>query len=329
MRIGSILHGALGDIYEQALAFQMRKDRYSGDTLVAFFARQDRLEAFRHYALDMFDEIYLWDEIPKRGIDRFDQFQIKDGELADEVFANLPTDTLAKFDFQKRWLPWQVIRQHNFAQSPMRLELSAEGKQHYAHVLAEHDLTEEAVAKSVGYLWRYRPPGGAIKPWLQAPKESILRTKSELFSDLVNRHGLKIIAAGMNYQSAKNQELSQVRSRSGVLDGEINSKFTADKLDVADEHVTYLKGLGYAAELEIIAKTRFQLLMPSGFSEPIWMMNRQKTLLVDPPPVYLLKLLKNRMPLFDNTRWGSWLYNSTNCHSAKRVMAELSRRKLI
>ncbi|MFI3137017.1 MAG: hypothetical protein QX197_09585 [Methylococcaceae bacterium] len=323
------MHGALGDVYEQALSFKLLKEKYANDQLIAFFSCADRLEAFKHYNLDMFDEIHLWDKIPDCNIDRFDQFQINDGELRADILAHLSSDELRKFDFEKAWLPWSVIRTNNYAHNPVRLVLSDVGLTHYAHLLALYGLTEENITQSVGYLWRYRAAGGAIKPYGQASKEDILKTKSDLFKCLTEEYGLHVIVAGMNYQPARNSELSQERNSSGVLDGEINAKFTGDKLAIPDTNVTYLQGLGYAAELEIIARTRFQLLMPSGFSEPIWMMNGAKTLLVDPPPIYLLKLIKNRMPLFDNVQLRSFLYNCNNCHSSTRVLSELKKRQLL
>jgi hypothetical protein len=114
-----------------------------------------------------------------------------------------------------------------------------------------------------------------------------------------------------------------------VLLGEISAKFASETLDIPEEHVTYLSGDGYASEMEIIANTDIQIVMPSGFSEPLWMRNGKRTLLVDPPPVYLLKLMKYRMPLFDNTHLASFYYNNLKKHASATVYKELQRRQLL
>jgi hypothetical protein len=157
----------------------------------------------------------------------------------------------------------------------------------------------------------------------------VLKSKSALFRELIERHGLHVVVAGMNGRASTAVDLQLARERAGVLDGEIRAKFSPDTLDVPPDRVTYMRGLGYAAELEIAARTRFQIMMPSGFSEPVWLMNRSRTLLVDPPPVYLLKLIKYRMPLFDNRHFRAFMYNNRRCHRPAVVVRELRRRGLI
>jgi len=333
MRIGTILHGALGDVYEQALSFRLLHEEFKDHQLIAFFAKQDRLEAFKHFKLDMFDEIHPASKLETTNIDIFKQFQIKDIELKNDILDNLPRGISNKFDLNKNWLPWTVLRNHNFNKHPVKLELSEEGISSFKAVLEETGLTEELFDNefTVGYLWRYRASGpqSAVKPYLQKPKKAILESKSKLFSSLIKKHNARIIIAGMGKDLSFDRNLESSRKDAGVLEGEINSKFASEKLDINSNRVTYLKGLGYAAEMEIIARTDLQILMPSGFSEPVWFRNTKRTLIVDAPPVYLLKMLKYRMPIFNNKNLWSFIYNNFNSHKACSILSEIKRRKLL
>lgn len=329
--IGTILHGALGDVYEQALCFKILRDsKYAGRKLIAFFSRDDRLKAFQHYKLDMFDEIRPWQDIESVHTDLFDQFQVKDEELQQDIFSQLSPKQASKFSNLPNVLPWVKLREYATGTKPLKLELSTEGISHYKRLLSIYQLSEENLAQNgVGYLWRYRAPGDAVKPVFQAKKERLLKTKSELMNQLVSEYGMHIVIAGMKGGKAISQDLNDIREKSGVVAGEVRAKFAQESLAVPSERVTFLSGLGYAAEMEIIANTKFQILMPSGFSEPIWMRNGSRCLLADTPPIYMLKILKYRMPLFDSRSLGGLLYNCRRYHSAKTVIKELKRRRLI
>lgn len=331
MRIGTILHGAYGDVYEQALSIRLIKARtVSDDQYIGFFSRADRQTAFGHFELDMFDEIYHVDALDSVNIDHFFQFQIYDPELNEDVLNHLPVQLKKKFDIRTNHLPWKTLAMHHYSQVPLMIPLSDTGKEHYEHLLGKHDLKEKYKHSqmSIGYLWRYRSSRGAVKPYFQKDRDWILASKSALLMQLIERYDAHVVVAGMNpYRD--NLAIDRDKEKAGVLMGEITAKFANESLSIPDEKVTYLRGDGYAGEMEIIANTDIQIVMPSGFSEPLWMRNGRRTLLVDPPPVYLLKLLKYRMPLFDNKNAQVFYYNNFKRHSASVVYKELKRRQLL
>lgn len=331
MRIGTILHGAYGDVYEQALSISLLKAQCnSSDKFIAFFSRQDRLKAFSHFKFDMFDEIYAIDDIESVPIDSFYQYQINDIELKMDILKHLSNDVMKKFNLTINYLPWKTLKKHDFIRKPLSIVLSGHGIEHYQRLLDKHDLSSKYrhCKLSIGYLWRYRSRHGAVKPYFQKSKNWIIQSKSELFNLLIEKHNAHIVIAGMNAGENTNSQ-SKDQKDAGVLLGEIEAKFANDTLDIPAENVTYLSGDGYGSEMEIIANTDIQIVMPSGFSEPLWMRNGMRTLLVDPPPVYLLKLLKYRMPLFDNTDVAMFYYNNLKKHTARTVYKELRRRKLL
>jgi len=247
-----------------------------------------------------------------------------------EVLDKLSDSVMDRFDTTVNYLPWKILKTHDFKQSPLTLTLSESGNEHYERLLAKHDLPLKYshTQLRVGYLWRYRSRHGAVKPYFQKDKEWIIKSKSELFNHLIEKHNAHIVVAGMNVAHST-KEASKDKDDAGVLLGEISAKFANETLDIPDEHVTYLCGDGYASEMEVIANTDIQIVMPSGFSEPLWMRNGKRTLLVDPPPVYLLKLLKYRMPLFDNTGVPTIYYNNLKSHTSAAVYKELQRRQLL
>src|SRR5690606_37234998 len=146
--------------------------------------------------LDMFDEVHLWDQIANAGIDRFDQFQVHDGELNEDVLSNLLEKDRKNFDMSVNWLPWVVLRDYLVPGQHVRLALSREGQNHYIQLLKHYSLGEEQLMSNcVGYLWRYRAANGAVKPWFQADKARVLATKSELMEILSSEYGLHIVVA--------------------------------------------------------------------------------------------------------------------------------------
>lgn len=332
MRIGTILHGAYGDVYEQALSIGLMKQQsMSDDQYIGFFSRADRLRAFNHFQLDMFDELHNIDAIESVEVDLFFQFQVNDPELNEDVLNKLPGHLYKKFDTRINHLPWRTLGKHHYTDSPLSIPLSVEGTKHYERLLKKHNLPlkYENSNISIGYLWRYRSSQGAVKPYFQKSKRWILASKSALFKQLIEDHGAHIVVAGMNVANSTSQAMDKDKENAGVLMGEVAAKFASETLSLPEANVTYLSGDGYASEMEIIARTDLQIVMPSGFSEPLWMRNGKKTLLVDPPPVYLLKLLKYRMPLFDNKNASIFFYNNLKRHSASTVYKELKRRQLL
>lgn len=325
-RIGTIIHGALGDCYEQLLCLKtLKKDKNA--IIIGFFVMEDRLRAMQHFYLDMLDEIYLAADIDKVNVDYFYQYQIKDLELNEMVLDKLPRVLRAKFDFSKNIKPWNEIRSHDFKHCGLALSLSSTGENYLPICMKKNEIDSFIFDKhfTVGYLWRYRHHGGAVKPYFQRSKEWILKTKTELFKKLIEDYNAHILICGMGKDINSPAQNCYIEA-AGLVLGEYLSKYSQDHLDLPRSSCTYLKGLGYAAEMAIMSRCDLLLMMPSGFSEPLWMMRKAPVVMLDPPPIYVAKLLWNRMPLFDNNKFVSKIFNLMVPHTAGNVFRYLDRR---
>jgi len=328
-RIGTIIHGALGDCYEQLCAIRKLRQRDQTNSWVGFFAVKERLDAMRHFKLDMLDEIHLAEEISVINVDYFYQFQVKDCELKSEVIDVLPDSIKSKFDLKHNKKPWSFIRLHDFRHSVLELELSDAGKDYLPICFKENGIDPAIFGRdlTIGYLWRYRSSGGA---YFQHPKDWIMRTKSELFRRLIDEHGARILICGMNKDAGTNEAIPEdILTRAGFVKGEYMSKFAEARLDLPQDRCTYLKGIGYAAEMEIMSRCDLLLMMPSGFSEALWMKQKAPVVLIDPPPDYMLRLAWNRMPLFNNNNPRYFYHNNFVKHSERNVIKFLKQRKLL
>jgi hypothetical protein len=331
-RIGTVIHGALGDCYEQLCAIGEMKRADPSKRWIGFFAVPNRLSAMTHLDMNMLDEVYPASAIEQVEVDRFYQFQINDIELRNEVIDRLPTGVRTKFDFTTNIKPWTFIRSHDFRESGLALSLSQQGQSYVPLCMEKNGLDQELFRQkfTVGYLWRHRPKGGFITARGQRPKEWILQTKSELFRKLIEQHNAHIIIAGMN----KNKEAvgsipESVKQMGAFVQGEYLAKYTESELDIPEKSTTYLKGLGYAAEMEIMSRCDLLLMMPSGFSEALWMRRTVPVILMDPPPAYMARLWYHRMPLFDNYLPSYAFFNTFVPHTAGNVLAFLRRKKLL
>ncbi len=147
-RVGTIIHGALGDCYEQILCLMKYKQAHNDISLIAFFAVENRLRAFQHFDLSVFDQVYLAKDISRISVDEFYQFQINDAELLEEIIDKLPPEIQEKFDFKKNILPWDVLKKHNFSTTnPLELKLSDKGKCYYRTALNLNDIDESLFKK--------------------------------------------------------------------------------------------------------------------------------------------------------------------------------------
>ena len=329
--IGTIIHGALGDCYEQLLAIKMFRANKHNEKWIGFFAASDRMQAMSHFKLDMLDEIYPADKISSLEIDRFFQFQIKDTELNENVIEKLPNHIKTKFDFNRNDKPWHFIRNHNFKRNSLSLELSDLGIRHLENCMKHSSLDDILFKKknTIGYLWRYRGSGGAIKPYRQKSREKIIQSKSELFNTLIKKYNAHILISGMKKIEDHLQLYKDILEVAGIPEGEYKAKYTKDELNLPPENCTYLKGLGYAAEMEIMAKCNILCMMPSGFSEPLWMRRPNSVLLVDPPLDYILKLWYNRMPLFNNNQRKYTIYNMFYSHTSSDILSFMQKQKIL
>jgi hypothetical protein len=327
-RIGSIIHGALGDCYEQLLCLQKYKATHGNNiSLIGFFAVESRYRAFLHYDLSLFDEIYSAEKIGHVAIDSYYQFQFRDEELQPDVISKLSPSELIKFDVTTNLLPWHILKTHNYRASPLSLILSIKGQEYLAFVKEIHGIIEDN-KKKVGFLWRHRNKG--LNSSGQYPKHIIKNNISEVMNYFVKEHNAHIYVCGMGAGNLSELDCYQrVVDEGGIALGEHKWKFDPELLDIEEKSVTYLMGTGYAAEMEIMSQCDILVMMPSGFSEPLWMRNPGKVVMVYPPFEYLLKLWKHRVPFFDNDTFSGKWFNSFTFHSSKNIHKRLRTKKLL
>ena len=329
--IGTILHGALGDYYEQAVCFKKYKEIHPSDKLIAFFAVNNRYKAYRHFDLSFFDKIYLAKDIPDVDINKFYQYQIKDSELHNDILNKLPDSIKRKFDFSENLLPWKTIRKHNFNKASLSLELSIAGKQYLDFAKKVNEIEDNTFNDNftVGFLWRYRQKG-KIDSFGQYSKETVFKNMNDLINTLIKKHRAYILVCGMDQGKLEKLDcFNKIIEEAGLALGERRNTFADFRFEVDDDRITYLKGVGYAAELEIMSKCDLLITMPSGFSEPLWMKQKQPTIMIFPPLEYLLKLWRRNMPFFYNNTWRGRWYNTFTFHSANNVISLLKKRRYV
>lgn len=327
-RIGSIIHGALGDCYEQLLCLQKFKATHSNVSLICFFAVESRYRAFLHYDLSIFDEIYLADKIGHVAIDSYYQFQIRDEELQADIISRLSSHEISKFDLTTNLLPWRVLRLHDYNAEPVNLMLSANGLKYLDFVKDIHGIKDNCNKIKMGFLWRHR--GKGLNSFGQFPKNIIKKNISELMNYFVNKHDAHIYVCGMGAGNLAGLDCyKRVVEEGGIALGEHKWKFDEELLDIESDHVTYLMGTGYAVEMEIMFQCDILITMPSGFSEPLWMKCPHKVVMVFPPFEYSLKLWRHKMPFFDNGTWRGKIYNTFTFHTAQNIKNRLSSKGLL
>ncbi len=291
MIVGSILHGAYGDYYEQAVCLKHFQLSHPGARLKLFAASPHRLAELRALDFSWADCFELYTEIPERGIDRFFQFQAQDRDLRSEVFPDLPANVLSMVGSEPNRLPWHYLRSVLPLSPAQQIGLSEAGRKALPQVMQENAIDPRVFqSPTIGFLWRHRASGGAVKTALQADPGHLVAKYSRLFQRLIDSHGCHILICGM-----KVPRTSENMYR-------IDAKYPLYGLDLSDKSATHLKGLNWALELEILSRCTVCVGNPSGFSEALWIKRGKSVLLVDPPPHYLAKALWHRMPLFNLRR---------------------------
>ncbi len=328
--IGSILHGAYGDYYEQLLCLKQYKRRHPEDRLVLIFESPGRLKELRVFDLAFADEVHSAADLPSLApeIDRFVQYQVKDAELR----ANLLTPNQAlfhgKLDWETNHKPWTTMRTIDFRDPANDVGLSDEGRARLPECMRDNGISDALLAgPTVGFLWRYRAPGpdAAVSSALLPSEDEVRQSKSELLRRLAEEHGAHALICGM---SVKVTDENRAR---------VDNKFSDRRLDVDAAQATYLRGLSWGLELEILRRCSICIVMPSGFSEALWIKRthsrrRADVCLVDAPPHYLAKLAWNRMGLFDLFDLRSprkFYFVLRQPHTAERVMGELEARGML
>ena len=102
-----------------------------------------------------------------------------------------------------------------------------------------------------------------------------------------------------------------------------DNKYTTVGLDTDPAHTIYLQGLNWGLELEIMRRCDICFTMSSGFSEALWIKRSKPTILVDAQPMYLLKLLRNRMQLFDIWSPRALAFHIRQPHTLERTLRYL------
>lgn len=293
--VGSILHGAYGDLYEQALCLKHYASAHPEVDLKLFAATAMRLESFRCLDLSFASSFELWTEIERHPeIERFFQFQVNDEELKTEVLNKLPPTTLAKFDRERNHLPWSYMRDHKLIPAPDsgQLRLSDAGHAELATVAAANDIRDDIwQSPTISFLWRFRHPDErAISSFGQKSQQELVRGYSAMFRKLIAEYDCHILVCGMNVAT---DETNRDRT---------DNKYPSFGLELPAERVTYMKGLSWPLELDIASRATVACGHASGFTEGLWIKRGGRMVLIDAPPHYLAKAAYHRMPLFHLNR---------------------------
>jgi len=288
---GSILHGAYGDYYEQAVCLKSFRLRHPDVRLKLFAAAPNRLAELRVLDFSWAECFELYTELPRHHIDSFFQFQAHDRELRTEVLAKLPPDVLCKLNSRENRLPWHYLRSILPLTAEQQLSLSNLGRSALPNVMRGNGIDPEVFRRpTIGFLWRHRAPGGAVRPAFQAGAMQLVAKYSRLFRRLIDTYGCHVLICGMRVpRTVENMY-------------RIDAKYPEYGLDVPPESSTHLKGLSWALELEILSRCSVCVANPSGFSEALWIRRGANVLLADPPPHYLAKAMWHRVPLFNLQR---------------------------
>lgn len=317
--VGSILHGAYGDYYEQLVCLKHYKKMRPGVRLVAFFASEHRREAFKVFDLSFIDEVHPASALGHVPVDRFHQYQVRDGELQAEILDGLEPDLLAKIGPDVQRKPWRELKSIDLHDPEADVSLGDVGRDLMPWCLRENGLEEASLdaRRTVGFLWRYRGPTGAVSSRLQPPEARVRDEMGKLLRALIDEHGFEVIISGMRLETT-----DENRHR-------IDAKYTKAALDLPTDRVTYLKGLGWGLELEIFRRCSLCLVMPSGFSEALWMKRRAPTIMIASPPHYLAKLIYNRMPLFNVQKPRELAFQLLGSHHSRSILSRLRRERLV
>jgi len=288
--VGSILHGAYGDVYEQAICLKHYKSCHPEIELRLFASTSIRLVSFEALDLSFASSFSLWTHVETfTDIDRFFQFQIYDSELRDDVLSKLSPLCREKFDFETNMLPWDYMKAHRLIPVPERfqLNLSKEGESDLTKVESMNQIPASIWEKpTISFLWRYRMGQGAISSFGQKSKEELVNSYSKLFSQLIEKYDCHLLVCGMNIRTTD--------ANRAVTD----NKYSEFGLVLPTPNVTYLQGLSWTLELEIASRATVCCGHASGFTEALWLKRGKDVVLMDAPPHYLLKAAYHRMPLF-------------------------------
>jgi hypothetical protein len=285
--VASILHGAYGDYYEQAVCLKSFRLSHPETRLKLFAAASHRLQELRVLDFSWADCFEMHTEIANHKIDRFWQFQVRDQELRAGVLSKLPPELLQKLEPEHNRLPWRYLRSILPLNPEQQIGLSDLGRSMLPTVMRENGINAEVFQRpTIGFLWRYRSSGGAIKAKYRTDPQELAAKYSRLFRRLIDRYGCHIFICGMKVPRTQENKKR------------IDAKYPEYGLDLPAESCTHLKGLSWALELEILSRCTLCVANPSGFSEALWIKRGGSVVLVDPSFHYLAKAVRHRVPFF-------------------------------
>lgn len=321
-RVGSILHGAYGDYYEQLVALRYYKAKYPAVRLIVFYASDLRMSELAVFDHSFAEEVHSHTALPDVPVDRFLQFQVRAEELRSDVLDRLAPEVLAKIDLRRNLKPWNFIRSAWRADPALcDIPLSDAGQLRLPEIIVANRIPPGVFDEkfTIGFLWRYRRPGsGHISHVGQIPSELILEERSALFRRLISELDAHILTCGMSVRTT-----DENRART-------DNKYDTWSLDLPADRVTYLQGLSWGLELETLRRCDLCVVMASGFSEALWLKRRgEATLAVDTPPSYLKRLLWNRAPFFQVLSSGELSFQLRQPHTAEKVYRRLAARGLL
>lgn len=308
--IGSILHGAYGDYYWQLTCLKLFARRNPDVRLRLYGASASRMEAMRQFDLSFADSVEPWQALLDNSPDEFLQYQVRDIELRQDVLAHLPKQVLAKIDQTQNRIFYRDLLGQLPLPAESRLQLNADGLRETAYVMESCGLDADLFSQrpTLAFLWRYRSAQSVIHPVGQPSAEECVQKYSRAFQRLIEDYDCHVLLTGMNLVT---DETNRVR---------VDAKFSTFGLDLPPERCTYMKGLGWVADLEILSRCTAAAAMASGFSEALDTHRGGGVLLLDPPLVYALKFLKYRVRLFGNmTPSGLWRIWGARPHTVDRI----------
>jgi hypothetical protein len=306
--ISSILHGAYGDYYWQATSLKLMASRNPGLKFRLYAASSHRLETIRQFDLSFAESFEPWEKLLDAPPTEFVQYQVLDPDLQRDVISKLPAATRARIGNVNR-IYYQDLLGSMPLSPPNRLALNPEGLAAAGRAMYSYGLDPDFFERrpTIAFLWRYRTHQSAIHPFLQPPAEECVRKYSSAFRRLIDDFGCHILVTGMNLVTDESN-----RTR-------VDAKYTSVGLDLPSDSCTYLKGLGWAADLEILSRCTAAAGMASGFTEALETHRGGGVVLLDPPLIYLMKFFKYRVRLFGNMTpaglWKTW----SRPHSEDRI----------
>jgi len=313
--IGTILHGAYGDYFEQIHCIRHLQVQNPSLRFHLFFANPYRMEEFEKLDLSFAVTRRLHTELEDAKIDRFYQFQVNDIELRVDILDQLSDSVLGKFDRKNNLLPHVYMRRFMFPNyRNFNISFTEQGLANIRDI--ERGLPPGFFSKrTVGFMWRYRSKSGAISPRFTRPAEDLREKYSLVLEEVADRWDCNVLVAGMNVETTEANKYY------------VDAKFPEYGLNVRNDRIHYLPGKGWLAEIELLSRCDVVVCNPSGFSEALFLKGKE-CLLVDPPLHYVLKTVKNGLPLFgigarSTAQMLTTLRAGTRAHSAKYILSFL------